>query len=86
MYATLALYNLQHDDANLDWKNRDMGPSGLKRDELDVQKLKHEFENLKKCSNPDGELVSLTTGDVCLDDVRTDILTAKVKLGKGVSE
>ena len=56
-----------------------MGPSGIKRDELDVQKLKHEFEKFKVFSNPDGELVSLTTGDVGPDDVRTDSLTAEMK-------
>ena len=56
-----------------------MGPSCIKRDELDVQKLNHEFEKFEVFSNPDGELVSLTAGDVGPDDVRTNILTAEVK-------
>lgn len=80
---TLSLYDLQHDDTNSDWRHRDMGPAGLKRDELDVEKLKQEFEKFKVFSNPDGELISVSTGDVAADDIRTDILTAEEK-GEGL--
>lgn len=76
---TLALFDLQHHDTNNDWRHRDIGQAGLKRDELDVQKLKDEFIKCNIFSRSDGQLVSLLTGDVATDEIMTDILQASEK-------
>lgn len=77
---TLALFDLQHRDTNNDWRHRGMGHAGLKCAELDVQKLQDEFIKFKVFSNSDGQMMSLSTGDVATDDIMTDILKAS---GKG---
>lgn len=76
---TRSMFNILHDDEDDEIKHKERGSERIKRDNDYVLRIAEKFETFQ-VFNPtiQDDSVGLTTGDVVTEDIKTDLMNAKL--------